>query len=564
MWLRNIFGTSKEILISDVDDLVRKRDVMESPYFNLSKKVKFNLGVTLISVISLVVPLTFCIASDAAALVPTWGDASLIPGITQLNVGNFSNMSFHSISCTSSGSCSAGGTYKDANGGTQGFVADQVNGVWTNAEEIPGLGSMHDGAVSVTSVSCASPGNCSAGGSYEFRGNVYGYLVNEVSGTWETAETVGIASLGPTVIDAVSCSSDGNCTAGGSYVAGLLPSNFIMDESNGTWGVPVEVPNLSTLNFGAVGNLVLSCSTAGNCSASSTYTDGSNHVQGYVASERSGVWDGAQEIPGLGVLNSGNELEVASISCASPGNCSAGGNYYSNPIESQAFVVNQVDGTWNSAEIVPGSQQLNAGNSAVLLTLSCSTPGYCSAGGGYTLADGITSEVFVVDEINGTWGNAQEIPGSQSLNTAGYAVMNAISCCSPGNCSAGGDYNIGNPTESFLADEVDGVWGHAIQVPGSLALGVGSGANSLSCSHDNYCAATGNIGNGTGNYFQPFVVSRYAAVPVTPIFPAVQEVSTAKLAATGSNLTLPLGLATALLGLGCLSVLEAQRRRRGA
>ena len=39
------------------------------------------------------------------------------------------------------------------------------------------------------------------------------------------------------------------------------------------------------------------------------------------------------------------------------------------------------------------------------------------------------------------------------------------------------------------------------------------------------------------------------------------ESNTGSPTATGTNLTLPLGLATALLGLGGLSVLGAQRRR---
>ena len=52
-----------------------------------------------------------------------------------------------------------------------------------------------------------------------------------------------------------------------------------------------------------------------------------------------------------------------------------------------------------------------------------------------------------------------------------------------------------------------------------------------------------------------------SVVAVTPAVPAVTA-ATAKLAATGTNLTLPLGFATAFLGLGGLGVLGSQRRRR--
>lgn len=506
-------------------------------------------------------PLSMADLGGAASSSPTWGNASLIPGASALNVGQYADLALNSISCTSQGNCAAGGTYRDASGVIEGFVADQVNGVWNNAEEIPGLGAIGDGGISVNSLSCASPGNCSAGGAYESSGVYYGFLVNEVSGVWETVETVGISSLGDTAVTAVSCPSAGNCTAGGSYVAGLSPANFVIDESNGTWGTPIEVPNLTALNSGPVGSLVLSCASTGNCSASSSYTDSNGDVQGYVVNEISGSWGDAAAIPGLVALNTGNDVQVESISCSSSGNCSVGGTYSLPQLQSQAFVANEVSGTWESAAIVPGSQQLNAGNSAVLRNISCASDGNCSAGGGYTLADGQTSEVFVVDEINGTWRNAQEVPGSQSLNTAGFAIMDALSCSSPGNCSAGGDYNVGNPTQSFLVDEVNGTWGQAIPVPGSSALGVGSGINSLSCSKDNYCLAGGNAGDGTGAVFQPFVVSRDSADSATSIVTATPM---AILAATGFNLTLPIVLATSLVGLGGIGVLEAQRRRRKA
>jgi hypothetical protein len=49
-------------------------------------------------------------------------------------------------------------------------------------------------------------------------------------------------------------------------------------------------------------------------------------------------------------------------------------------------------------------------------------------------------QVFVVSQINGTWGIAEEVPGTASLNTGGFAVINSVSCGSVGHCSAGGYY----------------------------------------------------------------------------------------------------------------------------
>jgi hypothetical protein len=46
------------------------------------------------------------------------------------------------------------------------MVVNEVNGAWHNAIEVPGTAVLNKGDGQVTSVSCASAGNCSAGGSY--------------------------------------------------------------------------------------------------------------------------------------------------------------------------------------------------------------------------------------------------------------------------------------------------------------------------------------------------------------------------------------------------------------
>ena len=41
-----------------------------------------------------------------------------------------------------------------------------------------------------------------------------------------------------------------------------------------------------------------------------------------------GVWSRAIEVPGLGALSQGGDAGVSSVSCASAGNCAAGGDYF--------------------------------------------------------------------------------------------------------------------------------------------------------------------------------------------------------------------------------------------
>jgi len=199
--------------------------------------------------IALCVPCTSIALSNAATLIPTWSNAELVPGSIALNTGNSASLGPSSISCTLIGNCSAGGTYKDGSGDRQAFVVDEVKGTWGDAFEIPGLGAMNTGGdVTMNALACASPGNCGAGGSYKASGIFYAYLVSEVAGQWGNAQTVRISSLGGTTINSISCPSPGNCTAGGSYVAYPTPQNFVIDEINGNWGTSQQVPNLNVLN----------------------------------------------------------------------------------------------------------------------------------------------------------------------------------------------------------------------------------------------------------------------------------------------------------------------------
>jgi len=60
-----------------------------------------------------------------------------------------------------------------------------------------------------------------------------------------------------------------------------------------------------------------------------------------VVSEVNGTWGTAIEVPGTPALNTGGIADTLSVSCASAGNCSAGGDYLPSSGEGQAFVVSE-------------------------------------------------------------------------------------------------------------------------------------------------------------------------------------------------------------------------------
>ena len=152
-----------------------------------------------------------------------------------------------------------------------------------------------------------------------------------------------------------------------------------------------------------------------------------------------GTWGTAQEVPGIAALNQHGDAQITSLSCASAGNCSAGGVYDGTPTSGQVFVVSQVNGTWHAAIKVPGTAALNQGGNAEITSVSCGSVGNCSVGGDYRDSSG-NFQVFVASQAHGTWHTAIEVPGTAALNQGGNAGIGSVTCATAGNCSAGGNY----------------------------------------------------------------------------------------------------------------------------
>jgi hypothetical protein len=447
-------------------------------------------------------------AAAVAAPGGTWGTAQEVPGQTAPSAVS-------SISCASPGNCAAGGGAGD---GADGFVVDETNGTWGAPQTISGA---------VISVSCASPGNCVAGGNYGGAiGNWQAFVIDETAGSWGPVQEVpGFTALNADnsgTVSSVSCGSAGNCVAGGHYRdSSGHDQAFVADETDGTWGTAQEVPGTAALNVGGYAGISsVSCTSAGNCAAGGWYDSDSSHdYEAFVVDQTGGSWGTAQEVPGSAALNTGGNAGINSVSCPSAGNCAAGG-WIADP--GGAFVVDETDGSWGTAQDVPGIAALNTGNNAQLISVSCASAGNCAAGGWYTDSSNAT-QAFVVDETAGSWGTAQEVPGSATLNARGFAKVYTLSCASAGNCAAGGVYtDSSRHYQAFVVDETAGSWGTAQEVPGTAALNTGdTGVNSVSCPAAGYCAAAGAAETPSG--LEPFIVNEASATStsISPSSPAV-------------------------------------------
>jgi hypothetical protein len=361
----------------------------------------------------------------------TWGNAEIVPGSAALNTGGEAEID--SVSCASPGNCTAAGGYATPAARSEpahAFLVSETNGTWGTARKVPGLAALGTGQSLPGSVSCASAGNCTAGGFVTSKSREHAFVVSQVNGMWGDAQKVPGLAASNTIsgVNSVSCAAPGNCTAGGFYVRppGTGVKAFAVIQRKGTWGTARPIPGMGEID-------VLSCATTRNCTA------GGGSI---AVTKTNGTWGKAAAIPGLAILSGGGHAFIRSLSCASPGTCAAGG-YTAGSNGDHAFLASQAGGTWATAQTVPG---LPATTSSFVNSVSCGAAGNCAAVG-FNDTPAHRTPGFVISETNGTWGTAKEPSGLAALNKRGFAPVNAVSCATAGNCAAGGSYAA--PTSSL-------------------------------------------------------------------------------------------------------------------
>jgi hypothetical protein len=208
--------------------------------------------------------------------------------------------------------------------------------------------------------------------------------------------------------------------------------------------------------------------------------------QALVVTETRGVWGAGIQVPSITALSVINEAsQIESLSCSAPGDCAAGGIYFANSLDAQPFVVSEMNGTWNNAERVPGLSVADSAYWSDVVTTPCGSAGHCTAGG-YAMPSPTSTQGFVVTETNGAWSTVTKI--------SGMTVATALSCRSASSCTAVGGTGIDGSPDAQVARETNSTWGAAAELPGVSTLGDsgGSGALAVSCSSVGYCATGGD------------------------------------------------------------------------
>src|ERR1700690_269761 len=150
------------------------------------------------------------------------------------------------VACPSAGNCLAVGNYQGPQQ-TRGFAVVEHNGTWGRAQQIPGAPVAIQWNASSIALSCASSGNCVFGATYNPGGRNWtqAFIESETNGKWSKAQPVtGLANPMPgdeSEITEISCASRGNCTAAGDYNFDAKRGEygtraFVVSETGGVWG----------------------------------------------------------------------------------------------------------------------------------------------------------------------------------------------------------------------------------------------------------------------------------------------------------------------------------------
>jgi hypothetical protein len=385
-----------------------------------------------------------------------WTAAVPVPGLAALNVGQ--NAALNDIACAAGGNCTAGGTYTDKAGDSQAWIASEVGGRWHAAQEVPGTAALNAGGdAAVNLVACLAPGRCLAVGETTDSAHAQSAFITAEAGngTWTSAQPIA-DGMNATEI---SCPHAGDCVLGGATATGQAAVSV---EHGTAWSAPQPLPGVAALGPHGSAVTILTCSSPGNCLAGGTYVPNHPHLPYdqlvFVASEVKGGWHRAEPVPGAARLNPGHDADILAVSCASAGNCSVGGSDSLSNGLSGAFVANEVRGGWDAARAIPGGSGVTG--------LRCTAAATCLAVG-TAGGDGL-----IATEKDGTWGKNRLVPDyDEGTTLTAISCRSAGNCLVTGNILLGmeDDYSLGN--ESFGIAEINGAWGPVkfLTVPGNGA-----------------------------------------------------------------------------------------------
>lgn len=377
-----------------------------------------------------------------------WSEATQITTLppNAATTGQFSSL--ESVSCPASGSCEAVGSYTDGSAKEQMMAVTETGGAWNQAAEIalPANAAANPDA-HLVSLSCPVVGSCVAIGSYGDSANKLQMMAaTESGGVWGGASQIPMpAGATSWELSSVSCSAPQSCVAVGLYHDGVsISRTMAITDTGGSWGQAAEV----TLPTGAASGAStrtrlasVSCPATGACVAVGNYTTTSGVVEAMTATETSGSWRPATEIPAPANAFSAPEASFASVSCRSVGSCVTVGSYGMPSAYLSAMVATESDGSWGAAgqiTALPPNPPTGEPASTLLSSVACPATESCVVVGLYHEEGSGTTRAMAVNEVSSLTGEKGEVPKSGGSSPSGSTTMTPGTTPPPAKTAVGG------------------------------------------------------------------------------------------------------------------------------
>jgi hypothetical protein len=404
--------------------------------------------------------LALAASSGAGAITPgpspTWAQAT---GITlPSNALSSGPAQLLGVYCLPGGSyCAAAGSYqKTTTNGDLPMVVSGTAGSWGQAVQLTlPTGAATKAKSDATDVWCDTSTSCVATGFYRYSANSGKYnkpfIATMGAGGWNKATNIPLPSNNATPTNAtlsrISCSSPGNCGAVGTYrdKDGDIEIGGYVEEG-GKWitshwiVVPLDAPKTGKTNtpYG------ISCTATGECVAVGKYNNAKGVVRPFIFTATAGKWNNGFSIT-LPADAKSQAGDFHAVSCPDTGDCVAVGNYVNKSGETAVFSVTETGGSWNTnaTEITAAPGDAATPPAPQVNGLSCVDTATCDAVGFYS-SNGSPSLVspLSVAYSTSTWqsGAGVSAPSGSSTTSSALTQLKDVSCWTQWGCAGVGSY----------------------------------------------------------------------------------------------------------------------------
>ncbi|HEX7245626.1 MAG TPA: S53 family peptidase [Solirubrobacterales bacterium] len=429
---------------------------------------------------------------EGFATARAWNGSEWSPTADLATVKGGSRYLLYGVSCLSSTDCTAVGTYVNESG-IQVPFAERWNGTNWSIQSTPGPSGAN--AARLWAVSCTSSTSCVAIGSYSTTNpNITSPFAERWNGSEWLSETLPVpGGIQTTSVLDVSCGSSTFCVATGGYkTEGEKGASLIEIWDGSKWSAQkiepakkVESPTFERSELSAI-----SCTSASFCTAIGEYDYSWKTAEGGSSNASETlveVWNGSSWIQQAGA----SEVvpSFSDISCSSSSYCEAVGFALLEPFSSSTWAVAE---RWNGSTWTAEKLPAEVGRASVLRgvsctgTASCIATGYYRPGGHPVNSEWLTALAL---RISGTTLSREPIvPQSESR---------AVSCASENACLAVGG-GVGGGRYASAAIWNGGVWNGEYIRLAQPAEAVSSTLAGISCPSAADCEAVGSYTDSSG------------------------------------------------------------------